>query len=49
MTLSPAFLVTGMDSPVTMDSSTELRPFEELAVHRNLFAWTDAQAVADMT
>ena len=39
--------VTGMDSPVTIDSSTELRPSIELAVDRHLLARAHAQAVAD--
>ena len=48
MTLAPTSLVTGINSPVTMDSSTALRPSTTDAVDRHLFAGADPQAVADL-
>ena len=47
MTLPPASLVTGIDSPVTIDSSTAERPSIDLAVDRHLVAGPHAQLVAD--
>ena len=48
ITLSPECFSTGIDSPVTIDSSTELRPSSDGAVDRNLFARPYAQLVADL-
>ena len=42
-----AVLVTGMDSPVTIDSSTDERPSRTTAVDRDLLARPHPQAVAD--
>ena len=47
ITLSPTLLVTGMDSPVTIDSSIALRPSTDLAVDGHALAGPHAQAVAD--
>ena len=47
MTLSPASLVTGIDSPVTIDSSTCERPSITFAVDRDLLAGPHPQPVAD--
>ena len=47
MSFAPTAFVTGIDSPVTMDSSIELRPSNQLAVDRHLLARADAQAIAD--
>ena len=48
ITLSPALLATGIDSPVIIDSSTAPRPSSKCAVDRHLLAWPDAQAVAEV-
>ena len=48
ITLAPTSLVTGIDSPVTIDSSTALRPSSDVAVDRHLLARAHAQAVADL-
>ena len=40
-------LATGIDSPVTIDSSTALAAFDDFAVDRDLLAWAHAQPVAD--
>jgi len=45
---SPGCLATGMDSPVTMASSTALWPFQHRAVHRDAVAGTHAKPVAGM-
>ena len=39
---------TGIDSPVTIDSSTALAALDHHAVHRHAVAGADAQAIADM-
>jgi len=46
VTLSLVAFSTGMDSPVTIDSSTALAPFTYRAVDGNAFAGTDTQPVA---
>ena len=46
---SPAVFSTGIGSPVTIDSSTLLRPSSDDAVDRHLLAGPDAQAIADRT
>ena len=48
ITLAPASLVTGMDSPVTMRFVERRAAFEHHAVDRHFFAGPDAQAVADL-
>ena len=48
ISLSPARLVTGSGSPVSIDSSTALRAFDHHAVHRHLLARPHAQQVADV-
>ena len=48
VTLSPASFSTGIGSPVTIDSSTALRPSIDHAVDRHLLARPDAQQVADL-
>ncbi len=45
-TLSPAVFSTGMGSPVTIDSSTELRPSVTSAIDGHFFAWANAQQIA---
>ena len=45
---SPASFSTGIDSPVTIDSSTVRRAFEHDAVDGDAFAGPHAQAVADV-
>ena len=47
MTLSPASLVTGIDSPVTIDSSIDDAALDDDAIDRHLLAGPHAQAVAD--
>ncbi|KAF0212850.1 MAG: hypothetical protein FD172_787 [Methylocystaceae bacterium] len=44
MTLSPAVLVRFAGDHGLIDRTAAL---DEFAVHRNLFSWTDAQALAD--
>ena len=46
ITVSPASLVTGSDSPVTIDSSIVERPSIDLAVDRDLLAGPDDDDVA---
>ena len=46
-TLSPAVFSTGMGSPLTIDSSTELRPSSHQAIDGYFFAWADAQKVTN--
>ena len=48
ITRSPGCLATGIDSPVTIDSSTALRALEDDAVDRHGVAGPDAQPVARM-
>ena len=48
MTLPPTSLPTGMDSPVTIDSSSEERALGDFAVNRHLFAWSDTQPIANL-
>ena len=48
MTVSPVVFVTGIDSPVTSDSSSEERPSSTIAVDRDLLAGADPQPVADL-
>ena len=47
MTVSPAFLLTGIDSPVSIDSSTCELPSDDLAIDRDLVAGPDHDGVAD--
>ena len=47
MTLSPTLLVTGMDSPVTIEFVDGTAPFEDLAVDGHALSGPHAQAVAD--
>ena len=47
MTFAPASLVTGIDSPVTIDSSSDERPSTSDAVDRDLLAGPHPQPVAD--
>ena len=47
MTRRPASCSTGIDSPVTIDSSTALRPSSDLSIDRDLLARPHAQPVAD--
>ncbi len=47
ISVSPSLLPTGMDSPVTIDSSSDERPSTTDAVHRHLLAGAHAQPVAD--
>ena len=48
ITRSPACFATGIDSPVTIDSSTTLPPSSTVAVDRHAVPGTDAQAVAGL-
>ena len=47
ITGAPASFATGIDSPVTIDSSTELRP-SITPIDRDLLARTDAQTIPDL-
>ncbi len=46
ITASPACFSTGIGSPVSIDSSTRARAFDDLAVDRNLLAGPHAEHVA---
>ena len=48
MTLSPRLFSTGIDSPVTIDSSTALRPSSTTPSTGTLLARAHAQPVADL-
>ena len=48
ISLAPGAFSTGIDSPVTIDSSTALLPSMHDAVHRHAVAGPHAQAIADM-
>jgi len=47
MTLAPTSFVTGIDSPVTKDSSERRAAFGQLAVDRHLLAGPHAQQIAN--
>ena len=48
ITVSPGCFSTGIDSPVTIDSSTELMPSSNDAIDRHLLAGTHTQTIARM-
>ena len=48
VTRLPGSFATGIGSPVTIDSSIVVRPFDDDAVHRDLLAGTHAQLIADV-
>ena len=47
ITLSPALLPTGIDSPVSMDFIDRASPLDDFAIHRNLLAGPHAKPIAD--
>ena len=47
ITFAPLLFVTGIDSPVTIDSSTDDSAFDDLAVDRHFLARPHAQTIAD--